>query len=150
MILLRDVLKIIPKECGYTVFRADMNDKIVLETDLHYFRNTEVIRIQSSPDVPGGGLYIVIDPFKEKKSDEAEENDVIKKPLHYTFRGTEAIKAVDIMTAKATGRVAYLIGCVVKYLYRYPMKNGAQDLDKAIQCLKMLREYLYGYGKPKE
>ena len=130
------------------MFRADTNDGIVLREDLYDFRNAAVIKIQSSPDVPGW-IYIVIDPFKGKKSepDEAEENDAIKNPLHYTFRGTPAIKAVDILTAKATGRVAYLIGCTVKYLYRYPMKNGAQDLDKAIQCLKMLREYLYGKTK---
>ena len=36
------------------------------------------------------------------------------------------------------------LGCAVKYLYRYPRKNGDQDLDKAIQCIKMLRDYLYG------
>lgn len=70
--------------------------------------------------------------------------DMIKHPEHYTFRGREAIEAVQIMTGKSEGQAAYLEGCAVKYLYRYPRKNGKQDLDKAIQCIKMLRDYLYG------
>lgn len=72
------------------------------------------------------------------------EGDMIKHPDHYTFRGVEAIEVVKIMTATATGVEAYLLGCAVKYLYRYPQKNGKQDLDKAIQCIKMLRDHLYG------
>ena len=69
---------------------------------------------------------------------------MIKHPDHYTFRGLEAIEVVKIMTATATGVEAYLLGCAVKYLYRYPRKNGKQDLEKAEQCIRMLREYLYG------
>lgn len=72
------------------------------------------------------------------------EGDMIKHPDHYTFRGVEAIEVVKIMTATATGVEAYLLGCAVKYLYRYPRKNGQQDLEKAEQCIRMLREYLYG------
>lgn len=30
------------------------------------------------------------------------------------------------------------------FIYRYPRKNGKQNLDKAIQCIKMLRDHLYG------
>ena len=70
--------------------------------------------------------------------------DLIRHPDHYTFRGREAIEAVRIMTGKSEGQAAYLEGCAVKYLYRYPRKNGKQDLDKAIQCIKMLRDHLYG------
>lgn len=44
------------------------------------------------------------------------------------------------MTGKSEGQAAYLEGCAVKYLYRYPRKNGKQDLDKAIECLAMLRK----------
>lgn len=69
---------------------------------------------------------------------------MIRHPDHYTFRGTEAIEAVKIMTATSTGVEAYLVGCAVKYLYRYPRKNGDMDLAKAEQCIHMLREYLKG------
>lgn len=70
------------------------------------------------------------------------KSDMIRHPDHYTFRGTEAIEAVKILTATATGVEAYLLGCAVKYLYRYPRKNGDQDLAKAEQCIHMLREHL--------
>ena len=66
--------------------------------------------------------------------------DMIRHPDHYTFRGREAIEAVRIMTGKSEGQAAYLEGCAVKYLYRYPRKNGKQDLYKAIECLAMLRK----------
>lgn len=91
-----------------------------------------------------------IEVLREDYTDQPKkrEGDMIKHPDHYTFRGVEAIEVVKIMTATATGVEAYLLGCAVKYLYRYPRKNGKQDLDKAIQCIKMLREYLF--GKPKD
>lgn len=83
-----------------------------------------------------------------KRAVERQKNDLIRHPNHYTWRGVEAIDIVKALTRGAGGLEAYLLGCSIKYMYRYPMKNGAQDLDKAIQCLKMLREFLY--GKPPE
>lgn len=84
--------------------------------------------------------------FREDYTDQPKkrEGDMIKHPDHYTFRGVEAIEVVEIMTATATGVEAYLLGCAIKYLYRYPKKNGKQDLEKAEQCIRMLREHLYG------
>lgn len=38
----------------------------------------------------------------------------------------------------------YLQGCVIKYIYRYKMKNGKEDLEKAIHCIELLMEYEYG------
>ncbi len=91
-----------------------------------------------------------IEVLREDYTDQPKkrEGDMIKLPDHYTFRGVEAIEVVKIMTATATGVEAYLLGCAIKYLYRYPKKNGKQDLEKAEQCIRMLREYLY--GKPGE
>lgn len=73
-----------------------------------------------------------------------ETSDMIHHPNHYTWRGTEAIDIVRAMTRGSEGVEAYLLGCTVKYMYRFPKKNGAQDLEKAVQCLKMLREIRYG------
>lgn len=75
---------------------------------------------------------------------ENRTTDMIHHPDHYTWRGTEAIDIVRAMTRGSEGVEAYLLGCTVKYMYRFPKKNGAQDLDKAVQCLKMLREIRYG------
>ena len=52
----------------------------------------------------------------------------------------ECIDIAKELCQGANGVRAYLIGCAVKYIYRYPKKNGLQDLDKAIECLTMLRK----------
>jgi len=37
----------------------------------------------------------------------------------------------------------YLKGNVLKYLHRYESKDGAADLDKAIEYIKKLKEFQY-------
>lgn len=34
--------------------------------------------------------------------------------------------------------VSYWWGCAFKYLWRWPLKNGRQDLEKAVQCIMYL------------
>lgn len=71
---------------------------------------------------------------------ETEQSDLIHRPNHYTWRGgMECVDIADELCRGQDGIKAYLIGCAAKYIYRYPKKNGLQDLDKAIECLKMLR-----------
>ena len=63
-------------------------------------------------------------------------NDV-NHPNHYTWRGTECTKAIEIMTSGASGADAMYIGNIVKYLYRYPAKGTPlKDLMKAKQYLE--------------
>lgn len=65
-------------------------------------------------------------------------NDM-QHPNHYTWRGTECTKAIEIMTSGATGADAMYIGNIVKYLYRYPAKcTPLKDLMKARQYLDFL------------
>lgn len=68
----------------------------------------------------------------------------VDQPLYYTFRGISAIEAARIMAGESENKDGYLMRATIKLLYRYPRKNGAQDLEKAIQCIKMLRDHLYG------
>jgi len=37
-------------------------------------------------------------------------------------------------------KLTFLEGCAIKYITRWRLKNGLQDLDKAIHCLQLLRE----------
>jgi hypothetical protein len=41
-------------------------------------------------------------------------------------------------------KLTWLEGNVVKYASRHKNKNGAQDIKKAIQCLKIILEIEYG------
>lgn len=38
----------------------------------------------------------------------------------------------------------YFIGCATKYLERYHLKNGKEDLEKAIHFIEKLKELEYG------
>lgn len=57
---------------------------------------------------------------------------------HYIVGGIEVI---DVIRAKLTPSQfeGYLFGNVIKYILRYPYKDGLRDLDKAAVYLKWLR-----------
>ena len=42
----------------------------------------------------------------------------------------------------------YFVGCATKYIERYHLKNGKQDLEKAIHFLEKLIELEYGVQEP--
>lgn len=37
-------------------------------------------------------------------------------------------------------------GSVIKYVMRHKDKNGVEDINKAIKCLEMIKEFYYGEG----
>ena len=67
--------------------------------------------------------------------------DEIHHPDHYTWKGTECKKVIEIMTQGLSGEEAYYMGSIIKYLYRYPKKGTLKsDLMKAEEYTKFLRE----------
>lgn len=69
-------------------------------------------------------------------------SDPVTAPSHY--EGDGKVTAKDAMSsmmheAPVTPIQAYWWGCALKYVFRWPRKNGIQDIDKAIQCLTELR-----------
>lgn len=69
-----------------------------------------------------------------------DKPDMVNRPPHYTQGGVECIEAIK---AAVTGREPYqawLTGQVIKYIWRYPYKNGLEDLEKAEFYLKRLIE----------
>jgi len=44
-----------------------------------------------------------------------------------------------------TNNLSFLEGCIVKRVCRHRKKDGAQDIDKAIEELKLLKDHLYGH-----
>lgn len=75
----------------------------------------------------------------------SKEFDVVSAPKHYAGDGViECRRALSSMLAPAdvTNQQAYWWGCAFKYLWRWPMKNGVEDLKKAKQCIDyLLKEY---------
>lgn len=56
--------------------------------------------------------------------------DKVRRPAHYTQGGIECIDAIRSALGPEGFR-AYCIGNVIKYNWRYRLKNGAEDLRKA-------------------
>ena len=67
-----------------------------------------------------------------------------KKPSDLQSGGTH-YKGFAIQPAEYIHKngIGFLAGAVVKYVTRYKLKNGRQDLEKAIHCLQMMIEYDY-------
>jgi len=65
--------------------------------------------------------------------------DTVNSPSHYNFAGIECIDAIRAATGQE-GFDSYLQGNIMKYLWRYQYKNGAEDLKKAQWYLNRLIE----------
>jgi hypothetical protein len=58
-------------------------------------------------------------------------SDDVNHPAHYTRAGIECIQALEAMIAKWPARTAYLLGNVLKYLWRHQDKTPLLSLKKA-------------------
>lgn len=87
-------------------------------------------------------------------------SDPVKAPAHYA--GDGKIACMDAMRSMLTGyqrsgvsslrmegsplEASYWATCAFKYVWRWPCKNGLQDLEKARQCI----EYAIDALRPKK
>lgn len=71
------------------------------------------------------------------------ENDPVNSPSHYT---AGSIETIDYIQDKLSdeGFEGYCAGNVFKYLSRYRLKNGVEDLKKAKWYLSRLIDHLDG------
>ena len=74
------------------------------------------------------GGSTVTDPNEEPMT-KKPENDAVNHPEHYTQGGIECIDAEK--AALGDLFMGFLIGNVLKYLWRFRHKNGLEDLKKA-------------------
>ena len=79
--------------------------------------------------------------MKEHKIEQIDVNalpDMINRPPHYTQGGVECIDAIKAAVTGKPPYEAWLVGQVIKYVWRYDRKNGEEDLQKAafyLECL---------------
>lgn len=59
------------------------------------------------------------------------KEDIINKPPHYNQAGIECIDAIAAATSGKQGVEAVCVANVIKYLWRYELKNGVEDVKKA-------------------
>ena len=51
---------------------------------------------------------------------------------------------IDPWTFCMKNNVSLPVGSVIKYIMRFQEKNGEEDLNKAIKCIEMMKEFYYG------
>ena len=82
---------------------------------------------------------------KAKREQARKQSDMVNNPAHYNKSGIECIDAIAAATGE--GFEYYLQGNIMKYLWRYRYKNGAEDLEKAKWYLdKLIKEVEGCYG----
>ena len=75
---------------------------------------------------------------QEIKADIAK-HDNVNSPAHYCKGGLECIEVIKAQLTHEQ-RVGYLYGNIIKYMWRWPDKNGLEDLQKAAKYLEWLQE----------
>lgn len=66
--------------------------------------------------------------------------DNVNHPSHYNQDSIECIDAIAAATTGKTGIEAVCVANVIKYLWRYELKNGLEDVKKARWYLDRLIE----------
>jgi len=70
------------------------------------------------------------------------KTDNVNQPAHYTQGKVECIDAIESATIGLMGIVAVCVANVIKYVWRFALKNGIEDLDKADYYLQKLRNHM--------
>lgn len=78
--------------------------------------------------------------YKRKQRTEAleKQQDVVNHPSHYTQGKVECIDAIESAVEGLKGIEAVCTGHVIRYIWRWPHKNGLQDLKKCRYYLDKL------------
>ena len=67
------------------------------------------------------------------------KDDPVDHPSHYTAGGIECIDAIAAaLSCHKDPMGAWLTGQIMKYIWRWPLKNGLEDLKKARFYLERL------------
>lgn len=122
--------------------------------EIIYTSGGRIYKFVGSDDVCsfGGQGFFMIDDAKliatrprqrvESTAQPAIGPDNVNHPSHYTQGNIECIDAIASATAGKNGIEAVCVANVVKYLWRYEEKNGAEDVKKAEWYLRKLLDHL--------
>ena len=73
------------------------------------------------------------------------EHNAVDHPVHYTHGDIECLDAIKAaLSSQDNPYQAFLTGQVLKYMWRWPMKNGLEDCRKAKFYLDRLIAELEG------
>lgn len=70
--------------------------------------------------------------FEALEFETDDRNDIVNHPAHYCAGGIECIDAIAAaLSCQKDPMAAWLTGQIMKYIWRWPLKNGLEDLKKA-------------------
>lgn len=72
------------------------------------------------------------------------DKEMVNHPSHYTSGKVECIDAIESATGDLTGIEAVCTANIIKYVWRWKLKNGVEDLEKAKWYLNKLIEQAKG------
>ena len=86
-----------------------------------------------------------------KKLGDKDSLEVIEDQLNDQWKGGStnirpsyyAKYKIDPWTFIIENQLGMDVGSVVKYVVRHRDKNGVEDLNKAIKCIEMMKEFYY-------
>lgn len=76
-----------------------------------------------------------------------EKNNTVN-PEHYHPHGIIMHEPIEIMKNMMSSEAyrGYLMGNIIKYISRYDMKNGVEDLEKAKKYIDFLEAEVQGFS----
>lgn len=98
---------------------------------------TEGMTVEENLDYSTGKNWYFISGLTDKLVDLSEmpvmtKDDPVDHPSHYTSGGIECIDAIaSALSCHKDPMAAWLTGQIMKYIWRWPLKNGLEDLKKA-------------------
>ena len=98
---------------------------------------------------PRAGIWIQATKYTPPKMPHVEpaRENVVDHPDHYTQGGIECIDAIKAATTGLDGYEGALTANVIKYIWRWKIKNGAEDLKKARWYIDRLIAETEGQGE---
>jgi len=113
------------------------NDYSPFVDEMKFFcgKKVEIISIREPQYIIEGGWYIN-DLCIDFQADRGHF-DIISKPKHYANKEIEVIDYIKDTLTKEEFQ-GYLTGNILKYISRYNLKNGVEDLKKARYYLEKL------------
>ena len=95
--------------------------------------------------IPYDYLEKIEDTGEETKEERTStDKEMINHPVHYTHGKIECIDAIESATCDLTGIEAVCTANIIKYVWRWKLKNGVEDLEKASWYLNKLIEQVKG------
>lgn len=90
-------------------------------------------------------FYECLEKIEEADTETKEERmdtdkEMVNHPSHYTSGKVECIDAIESATGDLTGIEAVCTANIIKYVWRWKLKNGVEDLEKASWYLHKLIE----------